>query len=152
MLLVPSKFTLVVGSGEGTTPLNAFDAALLDAGIGNLNLIRVSSILPPDARFFPQLQISPGTLTPTAYGYLTSSKPGDVIAAAIGVGITSDTYGVIMEYEGFCTKEDAEFHVAAMVEEGFEMRNLALKERLVLGIDHRVEECGSVLAAAVLGY
>ncbi|HBG22160.1 MAG TPA: pyruvoyl-dependent arginine decarboxylase, partial [Peptococcaceae bacterium] len=41
MLPVPSKFNLVTGSGEGATPLNAFDAALLDAGIGNLNLVRV---------------------------------------------------------------------------------------------------------------
>jgi arginine decarboxylase len=52
VLPVPSKFDLVVGSGEGATPLNSFDAALLDAGIGNLNLVRVSSILPPGAQFF----------------------------------------------------------------------------------------------------
>lgn len=152
MLPVPSKFTLVVGCGEGGAPLNAFDSALLDAGIGNLNLIRVSSILPPGARFFSQLEISPGTLTPTAYGYITSSQPGEVIAAAIGVGMSSDTYGVIMEYEGLCTKEEAESRVGAMVKEGFQMRNLALKDLLVLGIDHCVEQCGCVLAAAVLGY
>lgn len=152
MLPVPSKFTLVVGHGEGSTPLNAFDAALIDAGIGNLNLIRVSSILPPGARFFPKLRIPPGTLTPTAYGYLTSSRPGEVVAAAIGVGFSSDTYGVIMEYEGFCTKAEAETRVRAMVEDGFRARGITLKDLLVLGIDHRVEKIGCALAAAVLGY
>ena len=36
------------GHAEGGTTLNAFDNALLAAGIGNINLIKVSSILPPD--------------------------------------------------------------------------------------------------------
>jgi len=40
---------------------------------------------------------------------LPASTPGQIIAASIGVGISSqDTYGVIMEFEGFCTKEEAE--------------------------------------------
>lgn len=153
MLRVPRKFDLVVGRGEGTTPLNAFDAALLDAGIGNLNLVRVSSILPPGVQLSPGLQIAPGTPTPTAYGYITSSTPGQVIAASVGVGISNrETYGVIMEYEGFCTKEEAETRVRLMVEEGFQMRNLSLKEVLVQGIDHKVEKIGSVFAAVIMDY
>ena len=36
-----------VGHAEGGTPLNAFDNALLAAGIGNINLVKVSSIIPP---------------------------------------------------------------------------------------------------------
>ncbi|MFO7311775.1 MAG: pyruvoyl-dependent arginine decarboxylase, partial [Bacillota bacterium] len=39
MLPTPRKFTLVSGAAEGTTPLNAFDNALLASGIGNLNLL-----------------------------------------------------------------------------------------------------------------
>jgi len=152
VLAVPSKFALVAGRGESVTPLNSFDAALLDAGIGNLNLVRVSSILPPGARHTPGLRIPPGTPTPTAYGYLTSSSPGEMIAAAVGVGISGNTYGVIMEYEGFCSREEAENRVRAMVEEGFRMRRLYLEEVLVQGIGHRVEKIGSVLAAVILGY
>lgn len=34
------------GHAEGITELNAFDNALLNAGIGNLNLIKLSSIVP----------------------------------------------------------------------------------------------------------
>ena len=41
------RYTLVSGIGTGSTVLNAFDAALLSAGVGNFNLLRVSSILPP---------------------------------------------------------------------------------------------------------
>lgn len=153
MLAMPCKFTLVAGRGEGGTPLNAFDAALIEAGIGNLNLLRVSSILPPSAQLTTKLEIPAGSLTPTAYGYITSSQPGQVIAAAIGVGISSpDSYGVIMEFEGYCTKAEAEARVRAMVGEGFARRGLVLQEVHVLGIDHRVETAGSVIAAAVLWY
>lgn len=40
-----------IGSGIGTGPtkLSAFDAALNDAGIANYNLIRLSSVVPPDS-------------------------------------------------------------------------------------------------------
>ena len=33
------------GHAEGRTPLNAFDSALLAAGIGNVNLLKISSIV-----------------------------------------------------------------------------------------------------------
>jgi len=153
LLATPCKFTLVAGSGEGGTPLNAFDAALVRAGIGNLNLLRVSSILPPSTQLAKKMEIPPGSLTPTAYGFITSSQPGQVIAAAIGVGIGGpDGFGVIMEFEGYCARDEAEATVRKMVEEGFERRGLALQEVHVLGIDHRVETIGSVIAAAVLWY
>jgi arginine decarboxylase len=143
----------VAGHGEGGLPLNAFDAALVEAGIGNLNLLRVSSILPPSTKLTRNLEIPPGSLTPTAYGFITSSQPGQVIAAAIGVGIGNpDSYGVIMEFEGYCTKNEAEASVRKMVEEGFERRGLTLQEVHVQGIEHRVEAVGSVIAAAVLWY
>lgn len=35
------------GLGQGPTPLAAFDAALLDAGVANYNLIVLSSVIPP---------------------------------------------------------------------------------------------------------
>lgn len=152
MLPTPTKYALVAGKGDGRTILTAFDAALLDAGAGNLNLLRVSSILPPNCQLVPELRIPPGSLVPVAYGTISSAKPGDTIAAAIGVGISEDTYGVIMEFEGFCTKEEAEETVANMVREGFANRHLPLVNLKVKGIEHQVEEVGSVFAAAVMWY
>ena len=37
---------------EGRTPLDAFDNALLAAGIGNVNLLKISSIVPPEHEEF----------------------------------------------------------------------------------------------------
>lgn len=152
MLPTPTKYALVAGKGDGKTALTAFDAALLDAGAGNLNLLRVSSILPPGCEQKPELGIPPGSLTPVAYGTINSDRHGQTIAAAIGVGISEDTYGVIMEFEGYCTKEEAEETVAAMVCEGFANRDLPLIDLKVKAVEHQVDEVGSVFAAALLWY
>lgn len=41
------KIDVVWGHGEGKTSLSAFDRTLLEAGIHNLNLIPLSSVIPP---------------------------------------------------------------------------------------------------------
>ena len=46
MLPTPKKFKIVAAAAEGHNNLTAFDNALLAAGIGNVNLVRISSILP----------------------------------------------------------------------------------------------------------
>jgi arginine decarboxylase len=152
MLITPVSYTIAVGSAEGITPLNAFDNALLAAGIGNLNLLKVSSILPPGAKYVEAFQIPPGSLVPMAYGTLTSGVPGERIAAAVGVGICRDSFGVIMEYEGTGSREEAEAEVGRMIESAFEQRQLKLDEVRIRGVDFQVQTIGSVVAAAVLWY
>jgi len=46
----PKAVSLVAGHGEGNTELNAFDRALQDAGVADINFLRVTSIMPPGAR------------------------------------------------------------------------------------------------------
>ncbi len=152
MLPTPKKFTLVSGAAEGPTSLNAFDNALLAAGIGNLNLVRVSSILPPKAEFVEELSIAPGSLTPTAYGAITSEQPGEQIAAAVGIGFSEDTFGVIMEWSGYGTAEEAEAKVKAMIEAAFAERNMPLKKTMFKSAEHKVEKCGCAFAAVALWY
>ena len=50
----PTQYFLVSGASDGYMPLNAFDGALLQAGIGNTNLVRMSSIVPPIVNWFPR--------------------------------------------------------------------------------------------------
>jgi len=152
MLPTPTKFTLVVGSGEGDTRLTAFDKALLAAGIGNLNLVRVSSIVPPGAEYVEKLEIPPGSLTPTAYGVEVSDVEGELIAAAIGAGFSDESFGMIMEFEGKCTKEEAEEKIRQMIREAFEARGLQVRRMMVRGIEHRVKKVGCAFAGAALWY
>ena len=153
MLATPNKFALVGATAEGCTELNAFDKCLLASGIGNLNLLRVSSILPPNTKLVEKLEIPPGSLTPTAYGYITSRVPGEIISAAVAVGINSeDSYGVIMEYSGKCTLTEAEATIRRMVEEAFAVRGIPLNKILVKAVEHKVEKCGCAFAAVPLWY
>jgi arginine decarboxylase len=146
---VPKAISIVAGAGEGSTEINAFDRALLDAGIANLNFIRVTSILPPQAKIVPLRAIVPGRLTPAVYTRVTSREPGNRIAAAIAVGISREDYGVIMEEACYGTAREAEAKVRAMVEEAFAIRNLPLMEVAVVSREHVVERCGCVVAAVI---
>lgn len=152
MLATPVSYTLAVGTAEGPTVVNAFDNALLEAGIGNVNLMKASSILPPGAKYVEGLHIPPGSLVPTAYCTWASETPGEEIAAAVGVGLSRDSFGVIMEYAGTGTRREAEAEIARMLQAAFHRRQMELVEVRIRGVDHRVERLGSVVAAVVLWY
>jgi arginine decarboxylase len=152
MLPTPTRYSLVSGAAEGLTPLTAFDRALLAAGIGNLNLLKVSSILPPQAKFFAHLVIPPGSLVPTAYASIISTTPGEPIAAAVAIGHSADTHGVIMETSGHYTKEEIEARISGMVREAFAVRDLPLVKLEVISAVHLVEQTGCALAAVPLWY
>ena len=152
MIPIPTKFKIVAGAAEGEHKLTAFDHALLKAGIANINLVRISSIMPPGAKQDQNMTIVPGTLAPTAYGTICSDIPGTIISAAVGVGLSPDSFGVIMEFAGECSKEEAESHITSMIKEAFHLRALQLKEIRMSSVEHVVEKTASALAAVVLGY
>ncbi len=153
MLPIPTKFTLLAGSAEGPTRLNAFDNALLQAGIGNVNLVRVSSILPPGAVEHNRLEIIPGQLMPTAYGTVTSEVAGELISAAVAVAIGDhDQYGVIMEFSGRTDLATAKKAVSEMAENAFVSRNRRIETLLVRGCEWQVEHIGCAFAAVALWY
>jgi arginine decarboxylase len=154
MVKTPTVYKLVKGKGEGNMPLNAFDVALLDAGVGDTNLVRMSSIVPPGCREVTKLNLPKGGLIPIAYASISSDKPGDVISACIAIGIPEDPSepGVIMEHEDHLPLAHVETTVRQMCVDAFEYRNRKLKEVKSLGVEHTVVKCGSAFAAAVLWY
>ncbi|OAT82927.1 pyruvoyl-dependent arginine decarboxylase [Desulfotomaculum copahuensis] len=152
MLPTPKKFFLTAAGAEGDSSLTAFDNALLAGRIGNINLIRVSSILPPGAEYDPQLIIPPGSLVPIAYGYIISGEPGELIAAAVGVGFSADTFGVIMEFSGRCGRDEAEARIKGMLQEAFLSRKMPLVDIKIASVEHRVKKIGCALAAVPLWY
>jgi arginine decarboxylase len=152
VLPTPKKFFVTAASSEGRNKLTAFDNALLKARIGNINLMRVSSILPSGTQFCPELEIPPGSLVPTAYGYIISDVPGELISAAVGVGFSNDTFGVIMEFSGICGKEEAEKKIESMLKEAFETRGMELAGMKIASTEKRVEKIACALAAVPLWY
>jgi arginine decarboxylase len=146
------KVAATAGTAEGSTPLNAFDNALLAAGIGNVNLVKVSSILPPAVEIVPLPRLRPGAIVPTAYAAMTSEVPGEVIAAAVGWALPDDPArnGVIMEFHDKATREEAERMIVHMLEEAFRARGWAIDGMKVVAAEHRVERTGCALAAVTL--
>jgi arginine decarboxylase len=146
----PNLFWATSGAAEGATPLNAFDNALLVAGIGNLNLVKVSSIVPAGAAFAEDpLVITPGSLVPCVYSAVHSDTHGETICSAVGIGIGTDSHGMIFEHHA-SSRDVAERVVSGMVEEGFARRGLPLERLMVRAAEHRVERAGCAVAAVVL--
>src|SRR6266481_3343052 len=147
-----TKAAGTAGNAEGSTALNAFDNALLAAGIGNINLVRISSILPPGVDLVPLPRIKPGAIVPTAYAAQTSEVPGEVVAAAVGWARPEDpkANGVIMEFHDKASREEAERAIVHMLEEAFRARGWAIHDMKVCAVEHRVERTGCALAAVAL--
>ncbi|MGB9876680.1 MAG: pyruvoyl-dependent arginine decarboxylase [bacterium] len=147
---LPNLVILAAGAAEGGSRLNAFDNALLKAGIANWNLVRVSSILPPKAEITYEIPfIEKGSLVPIVLAEITSDKKGDIISAAVAIGVGNE-FGVIMEHSGRMEKEGVEEEVKRRVEEAFAMRNLDLRGLHIISSQHKVEKLGCAIAAAIL--
>ncbi|MFQ5693174.1 MAG: pyruvoyl-dependent arginine decarboxylase [Nitrospinota bacterium] len=152
IVTTPTKYFLAVGGAEGGSSLNAFDAALMAACIGNTNLVKMSSILPPRCREVPPFRLPPGALVPAAYASVSSGQPGERIAAAVGIAFPEDDEypGLIMEIAGPGTLAEMEERVRRMAAEGMEMRGQPIRRLVARGAEHRVERHGAVVAAVVL--
>ena len=150
--IIPKHFFLVTGASEGQTSLNAFDGALLDAGIGNNNLIKISSIIPPGAELIDPVTIPPGTFLPVAYGTHYSSVPGKLIAAAVAAAVPIDPTlpGVIMEYSTRGSREEVESIARTMAQEAMARRGISEMEIHIASKDIKVQSLAAIVAAVVL--
>ena len=148
----PNKYFLVSGDADDITPLNAFDAALIAAGIGNTNLIKVSSIIAPGSTKIEPVPIPFGSLVPVAYASITSDIPGEIIAAAVAAAVPDDPDmpGVVMEYAAKCHREDAERVVRLMARRAIEIRGCKIRDLSVISAEHKVEKIGAAFAGVVM--
>ncbi|HPD19219.1 MAG: arginine decarboxylase, pyruvoyl-dependent [Candidatus Goldbacteria bacterium] len=149
---IPDKFFLVAGHSEGITPLNAFDSALIDAGIGNTNLMKMSSILPPNSKKIQPIKLPLGSLVPLAYASKISSVTGEIISAGVACAVPMDKNknGLIMEYSAPGHKHEIEKIVRHMAEVGMKNRGYKIKTIYSISTQHPVKKIGAVFAAVVL--
>ena len=122
--------------------LNAFDGALLASGVGDTNLVKMSSILPPrceEVKPAP-VPLPQGALVPVAYASLCSDVPGEVISSAVAIGIPKDVdrAGLIMEYSAKAEEKIVVDQVKKMVEKGMEMRKREIKEIMSISATYKV--------------
>jgi arginine decarboxylase len=110
--MVPKRIFLTKGVGKHRERLTSFELALRDAGIAAQNLVRVSSIFPPNCKLIPrkdgQKYLSPGEVTFAVVAENSTREPHRLTAASIGVAIPADhsTYGYLSEHHSFGETDD----------------------------------------------
>lgn len=134
------RYTLRTGSGVSTNRITAFDRALIEAGIAQFNLVKISSILPPFCIQESEIKQGKGSLLPTAFSVIYSSSPHDIISASIAIGIpeNSEDIGVIMEHSMHESKEITEEIAHSLVEEAMHDRTISLRKIVSLSVECRV--------------
>ena len=143
------KIAIVSGSDEGPTKLNAFDNALTDAGIGDVNLIKVSSMLAGNAEISELPKLKAGAMVNCVLSEVTSDVPGDEITAVIAVAIGTEL-GCVVETTGKNKEADDLIEEAKMmVEDMMEKRGVEIKDLIVECSTTTVSKTASVVASVV---
>jgi len=152
IIKTPTKYFFVAGASEGYSPLNAFDGALLDSGIGNLNLVKMSSIVPPRCTRISPCPIPAGSLVPVAYATRSSDMQDEFISAAVAAAFSTDPDypGLIMEYSAQGRKRDIENIVRHMAEQGMLLRGQEIREIQSISIEYKVRKIAAAFAGVVL--
>ena len=135
-MAMKKKYCLVCGTGEDICEIGSFDSALLDAGVGNYNLVKISSILPPGSQRVYSVDIADGSILYTAYISKTITDCSQ-IAVAIAVAIPEDlrNCGVIIECSLKGSRDEAEKKAAWLAEKAMEKRGITITRVEAVGAE-----------------
>jgi arginine decarboxylase len=112
-LLIPKTAFITKGVGRHKEKLTSFEMALRDAKIAEYNLVKVSSIFPPDCKLVQRAtglkNLFPGQILHVVLSENATNEPFRLLAATAGVAIPKDSsrYGYISEHHSFGQKETA---------------------------------------------
>ena len=143
------KIAIVSGKDEGPTKLNAFDNALIDAGIGDVNLIKVSSMLAGNVEIVDLPTLKAGSMVNCVLSEITSDVKGEEITAVIALAI-GEELGCVVETTGRDKNpdelvEEAKFMANYMMEK----RGVEIRDLIVESSTATVENIASVIASVV---
>jgi arginine decarboxylase len=105
--MVPKRIFLTKGVGKHKERLTSFELALRDAGIAAQNLVRVSSIFPPNCKLLNRAQglkhLNPGEVVFAVVAENSTREPHRLVASSIGLARPADskTYGYLSEHHSF---------------------------------------------------
>jgi arginine decarboxylase len=143
------KVAIVSGKAEGPTKLNSFDNALLEAGIGNVNLIKVSSMLEKDTTIDLLPKLKPGAMVNCVLATISSENKGDLISSAVAIAI-GDNFGCVVENSKInASPENVKKEAEKMVWYMMDKRNESINDIMIEEVNHVVKEIGTVVASVV---
>jgi arginine decarboxylase len=101
---IPTQVFFTKGRGTHKDHLTSFELALRDADIADLNLVSVSSILPPHCKIISRQEgrkyLQPRQIVFTVMARLATNEPNRLIAASIGLARPADgsQHGYLSEH------------------------------------------------------
>jgi arginine decarboxylase len=110
--MIPKYFFLTKGVGKHKEQLQSFELALRDAKIQHLNLVNVSSIIPPGCKLITLERgvkmLKPGAITFLVLARNATNEPHRLIASSIGVAMPSRKrdYGYLSEHHSYGQPDD----------------------------------------------
>jgi len=110
-MLIPKMAYLTKGVGKHREKLTSFEMALRDAGIAAQNLVKVSSIFPPNCKMISRKKgeemMRPGQILFVVLSEQATQEANRLIAASVGVALPEDrsTHGYLSEHHSFGENE-----------------------------------------------
>ncbi len=143
------RIAIVSGNSEGPTELNAFDNALYEAEIGDVNLIKVSSMLEANTKVEKLPKLKAGAMVNCVLSSITSTRKGEELIACVAVAI-GEELGCVVEANGIDKDpEEIKDEAISMVKYMMDKRDVKIKELIVEEAHHTVKEIGSAIAAVI---
>jgi pyruvoyl-dependent arginine decarboxylase len=111
--MIPTRLYLAQGVGTHKQDKNAKDRASAQAGLPDLNLVEVSSVLPAGIRLIDfeefRAQVTPGEIVPAIHGTCQSNVVGQIVTATLTAVLPDDPAVVgyvaeLFEHPGLTTE------------------------------------------------
>ena len=105
--LIPKKVFFTKGVGKHKEKLQSLELALRKAGIEKCNLVKVSSIFPPNCKIMSRAQgvklIKPGQIVFCVMSINSTNEPNRMISASIGLAVPAEPnhYGYLSEHHAY---------------------------------------------------
>ena len=110
-MFIPTRAFLTKGVGRHKEKLTSFEMALRDAHLAVFNLVRVSSIFPPQCQLVDREEglshMKPGQVVFAVVAESATNEPSRLVAASIGLALPADTshHGYISEHHSYGQNE-----------------------------------------------
>ncbi|UJS16584.1 MAG: arginine decarboxylase, pyruvoyl-dependent [Candidatus Jettenia sp.] len=111
-MMIPRLVFFTKGVGKHKDKLQSFELALRKAGIEKCNLVRVSSIFPPNCKIITREQgvamLKAGQVIFCVMSENSTSEPNRMISSSVGMAVPSEHahYGYLSEHHAFGETEE----------------------------------------------
>jgi arginine decarboxylase len=109
--IIPSKIFLTKGMGQHSEKLASLEIALREAGIAPHNLVKITSIFPPNCSLIPKEEgmklLHPGQILFLVMSDIATNEAQRLISASIGLARLNDRnhYGYLAEHHAYGMEE-----------------------------------------------